>query len=174
MCLYFYPADHPSGSAVHVWRFIRPGLTAYEAAGLVWYVPLSFFLLLLGVLFGYYVAFPMMVDFMNQINQSIGAVETYGIDRYFSLLFSIVFPISMAFEMPVVILFLTRLGLLDPHRLRKGRKYAYFILVIIGTMISPPDFISHLSITLPLILLFEISILVSAWSMKKRPMNNFN
>ncbi|MFD0868011.1 Sec-independent protein translocase protein TatCy [Chlamydia abortus] len=140
-----------------IWAFVRPGLTDAEARGTLAFVPASFLLFLTGTVFGYYVVFPMMVGFMKTMNASIGAMETYGIDRYFSFLFNVVFPMGVSFEMPVVVLFLTRLGLLTPERLKGTRKYAYVGLAIVGALISPPDFISHLSVTIPLIALFEIS-----------------
>ncbi|UVI30807.1 twin-arginine translocase subunit TatC [Paenibacillus spongiae] len=145
----------------HTWAFIRPGLTEREAKGTLAYVPASFLLFLTGISFSYLLVFPMMLRFMMRMNQSIGAAETYGIDRYFSFLFNVVFPLGIAFEMPLVILFLTRLGLLTPSRLRHTRKYAYVGLAIVGSCISPPDFVSHLSVTIPLILLFELSVLIS-------------
>jgi sec-independent protein translocase protein TatC len=144
-----------------VWAFVQPGLTEKEAKGTLAYVPLSFLLFLTGLAFSYFLVFPMMLRFMEAMNKKIGAVETYGIDRYFSFLFSVIFPLGVAFEMPLVILFLTRLGLLTPERLKVTRKYAYVGLAIIGSCISPPDFVSHLSVTVPLLLLFEISVIVS-------------
>lgn len=145
----------------HVWAFVRPGLTDAEAKETFAYIPAAFFLFLSGVAFSYSVVFPMMVRFMKNMNQSIGAVETYGIDRYFSFMFNVIFPLAVAFEMPVVVLFLTRIGVLTPERLRKTRKYAYLGLAITGSCISPPDFVSHLSVTIPLLLLFELSVIVS-------------
>lgn len=144
-----------------LWAFVRPGLTASEAKGTLSYVPISFLLFLTGTAFSYYLVFPMMMQFMIEMNQNVGAVETYGIDRYFSFMFSIVFPLGVAFEMPLVMLFLTRLGLLTPERLTATRKYAYVGLAIVGACISPPDFVSHLSVTVPLIMLFEISAFLS-------------
>ncbi|KRF35820.1 twin-arginine translocase subunit TatC [Paenibacillus sp. Soil787] len=146
-----------------VWAFVRPGLTDAEAKSTLPYIPASFALFIIGVSFSYWVVFPMMIRFMIRMNQSVGAVETYGIDRYFSFLFEVVFPMAIAFELPVVVLFLTRIGLLTPQRLKMTRKYAYVGLAIIGSCISPPDMISHLSVTLPLILLFEISVMVAGW-----------
>ncbi|MBD3919231.1 twin-arginine translocase subunit TatC [Paenibacillus sp. PR3] len=143
------------------WAFVRPGLTYKEAKGTLAYVPVSFFLFLGGVSFSYFVVFPMMLKFMIQMNHTIGATETYGIDKYFVFLFSVVFPLGVAFEMPLVMLFLTRLGLLTPERLNVSRKYAYVGLAVVGACISPPDFVSHLSVTIPLLLLFEISALLS-------------
>jgi sec-independent protein translocase protein TatC len=152
----------------HVWAFVKPGLTAKEAKGTLKFVPASFFLFLTGVAFSYFVVFPNMVSFMGKVNKNVGAVETYGIDRYFSFMFNVIFPMGIAFEMPIIVIFLTKLGLLNPDRLRKSRKYAYLGLVIVGSSISPPDFVSHISVTIPLILLFELSIIVSGWYMRKR------
>ncbi|MDQ0114809.1 twin-arginine translocase subunit TatC [Paenibacillus harenae] len=149
------------------WAFVRPGLKESEARGTLAYVPVSFVLFLMGISFSYFLVFPMMLKFMIEMNQNIGAVETYGIDRYFTFLFSVVFPLGVAFEMPLIILFLTRLGLLTPQRLRSVRKYAYVGLAVVGACISPPDFVSHLSVTIPLLLLFEISVLVS-WRFSRR------
>lgn len=151
-----------------IWSFVRPALTKEEAKGTLPYVPLSFLLFLLGVSFGYFFVFPMMLEFMKSVNEGIGAQERYGLNAYFSFMFNVIFPLGIAFEMPVAVLFLTRLGLLSPGQLKKTRKYAYVGLAVVGACISPPDFVSHLSVTVPLILLFEISVLVAGWSYKRR------
>lgn len=150
-----------------LWAFARPGLTEQEAKGTLAYVPASCGLFITGILFSYFVVFPMMLRFMKSMNESLGAVETYGMDHYFSFLFTIVFPMGVAFEMPVVVLFLTKLGFLDPDKLRKTRKYTYVGLAVVGSLISPPDFVSHLSVTIPLIVLFEISVLLSGRYIRK-------
>jgi len=144
----------------HLWAFVKPGLTDIEAKSILAYLPASFALFLIGLSFSYWVVFPMMISFMTRMNAQIGAVETYGIDRYFSFLFDIVIPLSLAFELPVLLLFLTRVGLVTPERLRRSRKYAYVGLAIAGSCLSPPDFVSHLSVTIPLILLYECSVIV--------------
>ncbi|BFT75075.1 twin-arginine translocase subunit TatC [Paenibacillus sp. P36] len=146
-----------------LWAFVRPGLTEAESKSALPYIPVAFALFIIGVAFSYWVVFPMMVRFMMRMNQTIGAVETYGIDRYFGFLFQIVFPMAIAFELPVILLFLTKIGLLTPERLKMSRKYAYIALTITGSCISPPDMVSHLSVTVPLLLLFEISALASNW-----------
>jgi sec-independent protein translocase protein TatC len=152
----------------HIWAFVKPGLTEKEAKGTLAFVPASFLLFLAGISFSYFVVFPAMVSFMAKVNKNVGAVETYGIDRYFSFMFNVIFPMGIAFEMPIIVIFLTKLGVLNPQRLKKSRKYAYMGLVIVGSSISPPDFVSHLSVTIPLILLFELSILFSGWYVRKR------
>lgn len=150
------------------WAFLKPGLTKEESKGTLLYVPASFLLFILGASFSYFVVAPLVLGFMSSINASIGATETYGINQYFTFLFNIVFPISVIFEMPVVILFLTKLGLVDPKKLRKMRKIAYFVLIVVGVSLTPPDFVSDLLIIIPLLLLFEASILCSSWSVKKK------
>ncbi|MBB3130721.1 sec-independent protein translocase protein TatC [Paenibacillus rhizosphaerae] len=150
-----------------LWAFVKPGLTEHEAKSAFPFIPVAFMLFLAGLSFSYYVVFPMMLKFMKRMNQTIGAIETYGIDRYFGFLFDLVIPMAIAFELPVVILFLTRIGLLTPDSLKKTRKYAYLGLAILGSCISPPDFVSHLSVTIPLILLFEISVYVSGRQWRK-------
>lgn len=151
-----------------IWLFVKPGLTEKEAKGTLFYIPISFLLFLFGISFSYFLLFPLMLNFLSNVNTSIGAIETYGIKQYFTLLFNIVLPVGFVFELPVVILFLTNIGLVTPDKLKKMRKVAYFILIIVGVSISPPDFLSDIIIIVPLLLLFEISISVSSWSLKRR------
>jgi len=143
------------------WKFAEPGLTGREARGVKQFIPISFLLFIGGIAFSYYVVFPMMLRFMTEMNQSIGANETYGLQQFFTFLFNIIIPIAAAFEMPIIVLFFTKIGMLTPELLKKGRKYIYLLLAVIGGMISPPDFISHLSVLIPLIILFECSIICS-------------
>jgi sec-independent protein translocase protein TatC len=155
----------------HIWAFVKPGLTVKEAKGSLTYVPLSFILFIIGIAFSYYIVFPMMVKFMNGVNQSIGAVETYGIDKYFSFMFNLIFPMGAAFEMPIIIFFLTKIGLLTPSKLKKTRKYAYLLLIVVASTISPPDFVSHLSVAIPLFVLFELGVIASSWYYNKTIVN---
>ncbi len=151
-----------------IWLFVKPGLLEKEARGTIYFIPVSFFLFLAGISFSYFILFPLMLNFMSNINDSIGALETYGMQQYFTFMFNLIIPVGIVFELPVIILFLTKLGIITPDRLRKMRKISYFVLVIVGVSITPPDFISDFIIVVPLLLLFEISILVSSWSYKKR------
>jgi len=151
-----------------IWLFVKPGMSEQEAKGTFIYIPISFFLFLVGISFGYFIMFPLMLNFMSDINQSIGATEMYGMNQYFTFMFNLIIPIGIVFEMPVVILFLTKLGIVTPASLKKMRKIAYFILVVVGVLISPPDFISDILIIIPLLLLFEISIWISNWTLKSK------
>lgn len=151
-----------------IWLFVKPGLLEKEARGTIYFIPISFFLFLAGISFSYFILFPLMLNFMSNINDSIGALETYGMQQYFTFMFNLIIPVGIVFELPVIILFLTKLGIITPDRLRKMRKVSYFVLVVVGVSITPPDFISDFIIVVPLLLLFEISILVSSWSYKKQ------
>lgn len=153
---------------LQIWLFVKPGLKEEEAKTTVFYIPLSFFLFLFGTLFSYFVVFPMTIHFMTSINRSIGAVETYGLAHYFTLMFNVVLPIAVVFELPVVVMFLTSIGLLHPNYLRKSRKAAYLILLVLGVSLTPPDFVSDISVSIPLLILFEASIWCSTYSLKKR------
>lgn len=154
--------------AMHqIWLFVKPGLTDKESKGAYIYIPMSLLLFVAGVSFSYYVLFPLMLNFMSGINESIGATETYGMNQYFTFMFNLIIPIGIVFELPVIVLFLTRLGILTPDLLRKMRKVSYFILVVVGVSITPPDFVSDFIIIVPLLLLFEISIALSAWTVRR-------
>jgi sec-independent protein translocase protein TatC len=147
----------------HLWQFVRPGLKPRERKAVMLYLPVAFFLFLGGLLFGYYLVFPFVIQFLNQLSQEMGVKQLYGIYQYFSFMVNIVLPLAVLFELPVIVLFLTRIRLINPSLLSKARRVAYFVLVVIGTLISPPDLVTNTLIIVPLILLYEISILLSAW-----------
>lgn len=149
------------------WKFMMPGLSEKEQKNTILFIPAAFFLFLAGVSFGYFVLFPIMLDFMQNINASIGAVETYGMKQYFSFMFGLILPVAAIFELPVIIGFLTKIGVVNAQMLKKSRKIAYLLLIVIGVSITPPDFISDFLLIIPMILLFEISIMIAA-SIEKR------
>lgn len=125
-----------------LWAFISPGLRQVERSAALRYVPYVFILFLLGIAFAYYIVFPMALSFTISITRSMGLEETYGIAQYFSFMFSLMIPLALLFELPLLVMFLTKLRILNPLRLRKMRRYAYFALVFIAVVITPPDFIS--------------------------------
>jgi sec-independent protein translocase protein TatC len=155
-----------------IWAFIKPGLTPKEARATFIYIPSSLLLLLIGISFSFFILFPMVLHFMSTLNQNLGATETYGIAQYFTLLFNIVLPVSIVFELPVVVMFLTKIRILNPDLLKKARKVSYFILVVIGVSLTPPDFISDIMVIIPLFILFEFSIQLSSWTTKRNKRND--
>ncbi|MDI3257730.1 MAG: twin-arginine translocase subunit TatC [Kyrpidia sp.] len=154
-----------------MWRFVAPGLTPRERRIALAYVPAAFFIFLAGVAFGYFFIFPTVFRFLIRLGaQEFNVQVTAG--NYFGFMMNIVVPLGLIFELPLVVMFLTRLGVLKPAFLSNMRKYAYLALVIFGAMITPPDFVSHLSVTIPMILLYELSVAISRWVWKRGQREN--
>lgn len=141
----------------HVWAFAKPGLLEIEQRATLRYIPVSVLLFAGGALFGYFIVFRMALQFTVELNGRLGFTEVYGAAQYFSFLLQVVLPVALMFELPVVVLFLTRIGLLSSYRLRKLRRYAYVVLTVVATAITPPDFVSALVVLAPLVALYEIS-----------------
>ena len=121
-----------------IWSFIKPGLKIEEARAIFAYIPASFICFLLGLAFGFYFVFQPTI------------------------------PLAFIFELPVIIAFLTSIGLIGPGLLVTYRRYAYFILLVLAVILTPADFISDLVMTVPLISLYELSIVISKRIIKKK------
>ncbi|WP_068777537.1 twin-arginine translocase subunit TatC [Paenibacillus sp. FJAT-26967] len=145
----------------HIWAFVSPGLKKAEQKASILYIPGAVILFLAGLAFGYFVVFPMAFFFTTAISHSMGITELYGAAQYFSFMFNIILPLSALFELPIVVMFLTKLRILNPLRLAKMRRYAYMVLVILSTVITPPDAISAILVSVPMILLYEFSVFLS-------------
>lgn len=152
----------------HLWAFVKPALKQSEQRSTLKYVPFALIMFLIGLSFSYFVVFPFAFNFTRSVSQHLGLEETFGIAQYFEFLFGILIPISLLFELPLIIMFLTAIRLLNPIRLRKMRRIAYFLMVLIGTMITPPDLVSDLLVAFPLILLYEVSVFLSGTVYKKQ------
>ncbi len=157
-------------SLYQLWAFISPGLYEKERKVTLSYIPISLLLFLTGISFSYFVLFPFVVDFMTRLSERLHIEQVIGINEYFDFLIQLTIPFGLLFQLPVVIMFLTRLGIVTPDFLTKVRKYAYFVLLVIGAFITPPELISHLMVTIPLFILYEISILISRSAYRKRLM----
>ncbi len=149
------------------WAFISPGLYEKERKVTLSYIPVSVILFIGGVAFSYFILFPFVVDFMTRIADRLNINQVIGINEYFQFLFQLTIPFGILFQLPVVIMFLTRLGLVTPMFLSSIRKYAYFVLLVIAAFITPPELLSHMMVTVPLLLLYELSIFISRFSYKK-------
>ncbi|MCG1024028.1 twin-arginine translocase subunit TatC [Sutcliffiella horikoshii] len=144
-----------------LWAFISPGLYERERRVTLSYIPISIILFLSGLAFSYYILFPFVVDFMNRLAERLEINQVIGINEYFQFLFQLTIPFGILFQMPVIVMFLTRLGIITPDFMVKIRKYAYFGLLVVGALITPPELLSHLMVTVPLFILYEISIVIS-------------
>ncbi|GGL54087.1 Sec-independent protein translocase protein TatCd [Sporolactobacillus putidus] len=154
-------------AAWQLWLFVSPALTEKERKIALAYIPSIFLLFFCGILFGYFVVFPNILHFLVAMNAGMFTVM-FTTEKYFSFLLNIVLPFGFLFELPVVVVFLTNLGILTPARMRKMRKASYLSLVILATMISPPDFVSHSLVAVPLLLLYEISVTFSAVAYRRK------
>jgi sec-independent protein translocase protein TatC len=150
-----------------LWAFVSPGLFENERKVTLLYIPVTVVLFIIGLLFSYYILFPVVVDFMGGISEAMGVEEEYGINEYFQFLFRLTLPFGILFQFPIIIMFLTRLGLVTPALLRKIRKYSYFVLIVAAGLITPPELLSHMIVTVPLLLLYEVSIIISAFAYRK-------
>lgn len=151
-----------------IWRFIKPGLHTNEmknSRGAVFAVSFLFFL---GVFFGYFVLCPMMTWFFSSYSISPDIVNEFDITSYVSTFIALVFGSGLLFQLPVVIYFMTKIGLVTPKFMRTYRKHAYIVILIIGAIVTPPDPLSQMLISMPLFLLYEISIFISAYVMRKK------
>jgi sec-independent protein translocase protein TatC len=144
------------------WSFIKPALYENErkyASGAVAIMSGLFFI---GVLFGYYLIVPFSIDWLGSYRISDTVVNQINILSYISSVTSIVIAGGVSFELPVIVYFLSKVGLLTPRFLRKYRKHSYVVLLIIAAIITPPDVLSQMIVSIPLIILYEISIFISA------------
>lgn len=152
-----------------VWKFVAPGLNEKERRSTIWFIPIAFFLFVLGVAFAFFIVFPMIIGFLLNITDLLQAEETFGISEYFSFMFNLLIPFGILTELPLVVVFLTKLGILNPKLLVRVRKFVYLLLVVLGASITPPDLVSELIVILPLIGLYEISIWLSRlFSIKRK------
>ncbi|MEH7126386.1 twin-arginine translocase subunit TatC [Bacillus sp. JJ1773] len=151
-----------------IWKFVSPALHSIEKKLVLRYIPIAPLLMVVGLLFGYYWVFPLMLHFMSVFSAKLGVTEVYGINEYFQNMFNIVVPFGVLFELPLMVVILTHLRILNPYRLKKMRKFAYFGFCVISITITPPDFISDIMICVPLIALYEISYLLSKLVYRKQ------
>ena len=155
--------------AWEMWRFIRPGLYRTERKYSKGAVASISFLFLTGVLFGYYIMCPMMISFLATYQISSMIVNEFDITSYTGTIITVVFGSGLLFQLPVVIYFLTKIGIVTPQFLRKSRKHAIIIILILGAIVTPSaDPLSQALISIPLYLLYEISILISAGVIRRK------
>ncbi|CAH0347370.1 MULTISPECIES: twin-arginine translocase subunit TatC [unclassified Bacillus (in: firmicutes)] len=153
--------------AFQLWLFVKPALMPNEVKITLSYIPALFILFIGGLAFGYFVIFPTVLDFLLDLSGDL-FVTNFTADKYFRFILTMTLPFAILFELPAVTMFLTSIGVINPYVLQKLRKYAYFVLVLIAITITPPDFMSDFLVTVPLLLLYEISISLSKIVFKRK------
>ena len=150
------------------WKFINPALYDTErkhTKGAVFY---STMLFIMGVLFGYYVITPLSVHFLENYEVSSKVTNEINLMSYISIVASIVLAGGVLFELPVVIYFLSKIGIVTPEFLKKYRRHSLIIILALSAIITPPDVFSQILVSFPLIALYEISIAISRKINKKQ------
>ena len=151
-----------------LWSFIAPALHSNErknARGAVFAISSLF---LTGILFGYYMIVPFTVHFLGSYSVSDQIKNTINLTSYFSNIASVTLASGLVFELPILAYFLSKIGLLTPQFLRKYRRHAIVVILIVAAIITPPDVFSQTLVSIPLILLYEVSILISAYVLRKK------
>jgi sec-independent protein translocase protein TatC len=146
-----------------LWRFIKPALHERErkaASGFVFYATILF---LIGVMFGYYVIAPESIAFLANYQVSTNIENLFSIDSYLSSVSTLTLATGVVFELPMVVFILSSLGILKPAFMRSTRRYAIIIILVVAAIITPtPDMLTMSIVSAPLLLLYEVGIIVSA------------
>jgi sec-independent protein translocase protein TatC len=149
-----------------MWMFVSPGLYKQERSLVVPFVLASTLLFVGGALFGYFVVFPFgfkfFIGFSNEYVKALPSVK-----QYFGFALKLLFAFGVVFELPVIIFFLAKLGLVTTELLRKKRKYAILMTFVAAAILTPPDVITQCMMAGPLIILYEVGIIVSRFAHKK-------
>ncbi|MCX2740615.1 twin-arginine translocase subunit TatC [Pontibacter anaerobius] len=156
-----------------IWRFVRPGLYPQErknSQGAVFFVSVLF---ALGLLFGYYVVSPISINFLAGYQVDPTIVNEFDLSSYISTLTTLCLACAFMFEMPVIVFFLTKAGLITPETMKLYRRHALVIILVVGAIITPPDVVSQILISMPLMLLYEASIHVSQ-NIRKKDLKRLN
>jgi sec-independent protein translocase protein TatC len=151
-----------------IWRFVKPALHENEARHASGAVFFSSLLFLVGVLFAYFLIVPMAVLFLGSYTVSESVENQVALSSYISTVVSLTFSVGMVFELPILVFFLTKVGMITPMLMRRNRKFMIVVVLIVAAIITPPDVFSQLLVTFPLLGLYELSILVSARVYKRR------
>ncbi len=151
-----------------VWRFVKPALTQKEkkyTTGVVFFGSLLFFM---GVGFGYFILSPLSINFLGSYQVSSEVTNAINLDSYISIVTLMTLACGVVFELPLVVYFLTKIGIIGPQFMRNYRKHAVVVNLVIAALITPsPDVTSQLLVAVPLFLLYEVSIFISAFVWKK-------
>lgn len=150
-----------------VWKFIQPALNQKETKGSKGFVFYTGFLFGLGILFGYFVLCPISINFFATYTLSPLVKNEINIQSIVSFMSLLVLGTGLIFELPVLMYFLARIGIISSTFLKKYRKYAFVIILIVAAIVTPPDIVSQVILTIPLYMLFEIGVFIT-----KRVENN--
>lgn len=150
------------------WQFFKPALKDSEAKYARGAVTASSLLFFTGVLFGYFVLAPLSIHFLSTYEIDPTVINQINVRSYIGTLTSICLATGLVFELPIVAFFLTKIGVVTPQFMRKYRKHSIVVIFILSAIITPPDVFSQTLVAIPLLILYEVSILISARVMKQK------
>ncbi|MFC0270384.1 twin-arginine translocase subunit TatC [Metabacillus herbersteinensis] len=157
-------------AAYQAWLFVKPALTEKERKTTLAYIPGLFTLFITGLSFGYFVVYPIVLNFLLSLAK--GQFETmFTAEKYSKFMINLTLPFGILFEIPLIVMFLTSIGIINPLLLSKARKMSYFLLTLIAIFITPPDIISDILVIVPLFVLYEFSITLSKIVYRKKIKN---
>ncbi len=143
------------------WKFISPGLLTNERNSARGFIFISSILFFIGVLFGYYVVTPLSINFLGSYQVSEQVFNDFDLSSYIGLVRSSVLASGLIFELPIIIYFLTKIGLVTPEILKKYRKISLVVVLTLSAIITPPDVVSQIIVAIPILILYEVSIFIS-------------
>jgi sec-independent protein translocase protein TatC len=155
-----------------IWRFVKPALYPGErkhANGMVFW---GSFLFALGISFGYFVITPLSVYFFGNYQVSGLVANQIAVGSFISTVVSTTFGTGIVFELPIIIYFLAKIGLVTPAFLKNARKISYIVILIVAAIITPPDVTSQIIVSIPLFLLYEVGIWIAARVERKKAQSN--
>jgi len=150
------------------WKFVSPGLYTKERKNSKGFIFFSSILFFMGVLFGYYVICPLSINFLGTYSVADQVHNDFDLNSYIGLVRASVLASGFIFELPIIIYYLTKIGLVTPQFLKNNRKYALVIVLIVAAIITPPDVASQIIVAIPVIILYQVSILISKIVIKKQ------
>ena len=150
------------------WNFFQPALKPNEAKYAKGTVFASSMLFFIGVLFGYFALAPLSIHFLSSYEVSFDVSNQINIRSYIGTLTSICLATGLVFELPIIAFFLTKVGIITPQFMRTYRRHAILVIFIIAAIITPPDVFSQILVAMPLLILYEVSIFISARVMKQK------
>ena len=148
--------------------FASPGLKVSEKTFTMAVLLLGLVFFVLGVVFAYYVMVPFMLKFFSDINVNTDIYAQISLEKYLTFVLKILGMMGVVFEIPVVTILLTQLGLLRPEWLKKGRRLIIILIFVIAAIITPPDVVSQVMTAVPMLVLFELSIFFSSFIVKRK------
>lgn len=155
-----------------LWKFISPGLYEKERKHSRGFILVASLLFFSGVLFGYYVVAPLSINFLGSYQVSEEVFNDIDLASYISTVRAAVIACGLIFELPIIIYFLTKVGLVTPEVLRKYRKVALVLVLVLSAIITPPDVASQIIVAVPVLILYQISIYISKVVLKREAKRN--